>query len=247
MSRLALDGDADEHEFEDKTKILRAVVGLTSVLSIVGSLLIVLSYVCFRDLRNKAREILVHISIMDFGVAVSNLAGVGINFNNYYRESCNSTEHRHHHEHHGYEETGGDDLCHVTNAISALCVVQGGFASFFTIGSILWTICLSMYLYLLISQKDNRRAKLFVNFAYVFCYLMPLGLIVWMGATKKIGYTPYESSGWCGTIFIRANRRRDIFAATVGYNLWIFLTFVLVPVLSISAHLHIKDEVSGYG
>ena len=232
-------GDADEHAFEDKTKILRGVVGLTSVLSIIGSLLIILSYVCFKDLRNKAREILVHISIMDFGVAVSNLAGVGIDFNKYYKDSCNLTE-LHHHYHHRHEE---EDLCHVSKTISVLCLVQGACASFFTIGSILWTISLSMYLYLLISQKDNKRAKLFVNFAYAFCYLMPLGLMVWMGVRHKIGYSPYESSGWCGAIFIRSHRKRDILSATIGYNLWIFLTFVLVPVLSISAHMHIKDEV----
>lgn len=240
-----MDGDSDDTHtstFQDKSQVLRAVVGLTSALSIVGSLLIILSYVCFRDLRNKAREILVHISIMDLGVAASNLAGVGINFNKYYKESCNLTAHGH--EHRRHDEGSADDLCHVSKTINYLCMVQGGFATGFTIGSILWTIALSMYLYLLISQKDNKMARLFVKFSYVFCYLMPVGLLVWMFTTKRIGYSPYESSGWCGAIFIRSRRRRDIFAATFGYNLWIFLTFVLVPILSVSAHMHIKEEVT---
>ena len=230
--------------FMDKSAWLRAVVGLTSVLSMVGSLLIILSYVCFKDLRNKAREILVHISIMDLGVGASNLAGVGINFNRYYREDCNLTHHHHHgthwHEHH----SDTDDLCNVSKLIEGLCLVQGGFAVVFTLGSIFWTISLSMYLYLLISQKGNRQAKHFVKVAYLFCYLMPVALAVWMGATRRIGYSPFESSGWCGAIFIKADNTRDIFAATMAYNLWIFLTFVLVPLLSISAHMHIREEVT---
>ena len=232
--------DSDGTTFVDKSAYLRAVVGLTSALSIVGSLLIILSYVCFKDLRNKAREILVHISIMDFGVAASNLAGVGINFNAYYREDCNLTAAHHHHHHH----SDADDLCDVSSVINNLCLVQGGFATGFTIGSIFWTISLSMYLYLLISQRGNHRARIFVKFAYFFCYLMPIALVVWMGATHRIGYSPYESSGWCGTIFILSGHRKDIFAATLAYNLWIFLTFVLVPVLSISAHMHIREEVT---
>ena len=241
MSQFVTDGDSDDHSpFADKSAYLRAVVGLTSALSIVGSLLIILSYVCFRDLRNKAREILVHISIMDFGVATSNLVGVSVDFGRYYKDGCNFT---HHHDHR-HDDGAKGDLCHVSSFISNLCLVQGGFANVFTIGSILWTICLSMYLYLLISQKDSSKAKHFVKFAYFFCYLMPVALIIWMGFTHRVGYSPYESSGWCGTIFILSKRRRDIFAATFGYNLWIFLTFILVPVLSISAHLHIKEEVT---
>ena len=236
--------DVDSHSdhpstFNHKSTGLRAVVGITSALSIVGSLLIILSYLCFKDLRTKAREILVHISVMDFGVAVSNLVGIGVNFSDYYKEDCNFT---HHHNERYHSHSTIEHIC-TASTIKMLCWVQGGFASAFTIGSILWTICLSMYLYLLVSQKGTREAKLFVKIAYFFCYLMPIGIILWLGFTKRIGYSPYESTGWCGSVFVLPNRKGDIIAATFGYNLWIILTFVLVPVLSISAHMQIKDEV----
>ena len=227
--------EADHHQathFYHKSTGLRAVVGLTSALSIVGSLLIVLSYICFRDLRTKAREILTHISLMDLGVAVSNLVGIGVNFSHYYDDACHHKYNSAHHE------------CNVSSLIDTLCVVQGAFATGFTIGSVLWTVCLAMYMYLLISLKGTREAKLFVKAAYVFCYLMPVGITVWLALTKRIGFSPYESSAWCGALFVLPHKKSDILAATFGYNLWIFLTFVLIPVLYISSHMYIRDEVN---
>lgn len=204
---------------------IRIIAGVTSGLSIVGSLLIILSYMCFKVLRTKAREILMHISFMDFGCATCNLIGIIANFDHYYR-SCHSEQ------------------CDVSSVINVVCKTQGSLATFFTLGSIMWTISLSVYLYILISQKSPEKAKLFVWFAYVFCYLMPAGIATWLVSTKRIGYSPYESTGWCSTVFKNPwTNSRDIFVALFGYNLWIFLTFVLVPILSISVHVYIREEV----
>lgn len=231
MSENLVDGASDsDHPFYHKSTGLRTVAGLTSALSIVGSLLIALSYICFKDLRTKVREILMHISFMDLGVAISNLVGIGINFSYQYYGKCNISRHR-------------QQPCNVSLLIRDLCWVQGGLATYFTLGSILWTISLSMYLYILISQKGTREARLLVRFAYFFCYLMPVGITLWQRFTDRIGYTPFESTGWCGSVFVRPNRKPDIYASVFGYNLWICLTFILVPVLSIAAHLYIRDEV----
>lgn len=233
-----VDGVSDsEYPFHHKSIGLRTVVGLTSALSIVGSLLIALSYLCFKDLRTKVREILMHISFMDLGVGISNLVGVGINFSKYY-DMCPDF-------HDNHNKNG---LCiNSTKLINNLCLVQGGLALYSTIGSILWTISLSMYLYILISQKGTREARLLVRFAYFFCYLMPIGIVLWQRFTDRVGYSPYQSNGWCGSIFVRpggsGGEKRDIFASVFSYNLWICLTFVLIPVLSIAAHLYIRDEV----
>lgn len=227
-----VDGVSDSHHpFYHKSTGLRAVVGLTSALSVVGSLLIALSYICFKDLRTKVREILMHIAFMDLGVGISNLVGIGVNFGNYYRK-CPDFQ---------------DSHCINSTWIYDLCLVQGSLAHYSTLGSILWTISLSMYLYILISQKGTREARLLVRFAYFFCYLMPVGIVLWQRYTGRIGYTPYESTGWCGTISVRPNRsggeKRDVYASIFSYNLWICLTFILIPVLSIAAHLYIRDEV----
>ena len=230
MLELVLDSNATDgpHPFMHKKLEIRIIAGVTSGLSIVGSLLIILSYICFKILRTKAREILMHISFMDFGCATCNLIGIIVNFESYYR-SCNSS-----------------NCPHVSQLISAVCKTQGSLATYFTLGSIMWTISLSVYLYILISQKSPEKAKLFVRFAYAFCYLMPAGIAVWLVLTQRIGYSPYESTGWCSTQFKNPwTGSRDIFVALFGYNLWIFLTFVLVPILSISVHMYIREEVRG--
>ena len=43
-----------------------AVSGITCALSIIGAAAIIFSYLCFKNLRNRTREIIVHISLMDF-------------------------------------------------------------------------------------------------------------------------------------------------------------------------------------
>ena len=62
----------------------RTVVGITCGLSAVGAMLIFLSYVCFKKRRTRTREILVHISVMDFGVALANLIGDVVYFDRFY-------------------------------------------------------------------------------------------------------------------------------------------------------------------
>ncbi len=75
------------HDMLHKHKEVRVVVGITCTLSIIGSLLIILSYLCFRDLRSRARLILVHISIMDCGVGLSNLIGAWVYFDRFYTDN----------------------------------------------------------------------------------------------------------------------------------------------------------------
>ena len=55
---------------------IRAVVGVTCILSMAGALLIILSYILIKEIRTTTRKILLHLSIMDFVVAAGN--GIGL-------------------------------------------------------------------------------------------------------------------------------------------------------------------------
>ena len=74
---------------------------------------------------------------------------------------------------------------------------------------------------------------------------MPLFVSVWLAMADKLGYSPYESSGWCSIIMKDPAdpSKRDIFVSIFGYNLWIVLSFVLVPLLSLSVHFYVRYEV----
>ena len=216
---------------------VRVAVLITCSLSIIGSLLIILSYVCFRSLRTRAREILVHISVMDLGVAAANLVGAAVYFDQYYGSlSCL-----------GPGVTAKPfSMCQINSStINGLCVAQGFIATYCTFGSILWTVCLSVYLYFLTVHHQTRISQYTLWFSYGFCYVMPLVLTIWLTATNRIGYAPYDSSGWCSIIGKDPTTGyRSMFVSLVGYDFWIYLTFVLVPILSITTHMYIRSEVS---
>ena len=68
---------------------VRAVVGITCILSMAGALLIILSYILIKEIRTTTRKILLHLSIMDFMVAAGNGIGTFINFDKYLFDPTN--------------------------------------------------------------------------------------------------------------------------------------------------------------
>ena len=92
--RLVLNGETSEEavvmDKEDNEDLfhkqigVRIAVWITCSLSMLGALLIIFSYVFFKSMRSRAREILVHISIMDFLVAASNLTAAAVDFDRFY-------------------------------------------------------------------------------------------------------------------------------------------------------------------
>ena len=204
----------------------RASVGFTCILSMIGAALIVFSYLFFKNLRNRARLILVHLSIMDFGAALSNLIGNFIYFDRFYA-SYNATCTVYHTPQHHY--------------IESLCEGQAFFAHFFTMGSVLWTISLAVYLYCLLMYYKTSLAQMSLYASYFLCYGFPLIICVWLLLTKKFGYT---GEGWCTLLFVDLmTGRPNRFVAVLGYDLWIYFTMTFVPVLYLAVQLHLREKV----
>ncbi len=229
----------------------RVIIMVVCSLSMIGTSLIILSFVCSKDLRSRGRHILVHISLMDLGVAVFNFSGACVNFDKYYSKTplnnCTVFESdiispsRH-----GHYLVPQDNIvmCPKSLSVQYLCVFQAGLALYFTYGSILWTNALSFYLFFRIVHSNTNIAHRCLYASYVICYLMPLVITLWLGLTGRLGYSPYESSGWCSIILMHPlTKERDIYASVFGYNLWIVVTFVFVPVLSCAVHINVKQQV----
>ena len=229
---------------------MRIIIMTTCFLSMVGAFLIILSFICCKDLRTRGRQILVHISIMDLGVATFNLFGAGFYFDQYYRKeprvNCTFSDlDLFNPPHYGPWRYTDTIMCPKTLQIQYLCFAQACFSLYFTYGSILWTNSLCFYLYFRIVHCHARIARYCLYSSYIFCYGMPLLLTLWLAMTGRLGYSPYESSGWCSIILMHPmTKERDIFASVFGYNLWIVLTFVFVPILSFVVHINVRNEVS---
>ena len=210
-----------------KDTALRAVVGVSCSLSILGSLLIILSYILFKKRRTRAREILLQISLMDLGVALANLIGLSVYFDQYYVDQV-------------YNQTYVVPLY-----IKGLCKTQAFFAAFCTYASILWTIALAGFLYFLIIHHKTRIAIYFYWFSHIVCYVLPLLVSLWLVLTQRLGYSPLNSSGWCTLI----NRdiltdKPDFFITVFGNDLWVYLTIVTIPFLYMSIRCYLANQVS---
>ena len=155
--------------FTKKDVALRVVVALTCSLSMLGALLIILSYICLKSIRTKTRQIIVHLSVADLGTACANFIGATVNFDHYILKCKDS----------GNNTYPGISCSVVEN----LCTAQAFFANYFTVVSILWTLSLSVYIHCLVVHSGLRTHKMVVYFSYVFCWGMPLVVSVWLVAT----------------------------------------------------------------
>lgn len=210
---------------------LKYVVAATCTLSILGSLLIIITYLLFRELRTSVRHILLHLSIMDMGIALSNMIGAAINFERYYYNRSNNNN--------------ITERVEPPSHIQALCKTQAFFAMYSTYGSVFWTNCLAVYLYIAVVRCSAKKKRIAIwSILYGFGYGMPLILSLWLLLTGKLGPTPFGSGGWCSMINIDPlTGRKNYFSDSFGYDMWIYLTFILVPVLYIGTRGHINLEV----
>ena len=214
---------------------MRAVVGVSCCLSIIGSLVIILSYILFKKRRTRAREILLHISLMDLGVALANLIGLSVYFDQYY-------------DRHLYTDRKNYT---VPSYIDGLCKTQAFFAIYCTHASVLWTIALAGFLYFVIVYQKSRISTYFLRSSYVFCYAIPFLVTMWLVLTKKLGYSPFDSSGWCSLIVTIAfdskghsYRKINLVTTIIGYDLWVYLAFVTIPIFYLSIRCHLAYMVS---
>ena len=215
----------------DKGLGIRVVVGVTCSLSMLGALLIILTYLVMKDLRTTVRLILVHLSIMDFGSALLHLVGVTVFFDRFFVYKFGN---------HTYMHPPGS----VSVTVRNLCRTQAFFSVYFNIGAFLWTSSLAIYLYLRIVHFNMHRSKLVFYCLGILSYVAPIPLALWLFFSHYIGYTPYGGAGWCGLKIInRFTLQRNIFVTVFGYDLLQYTTLILAGVLFVASHLHIRQEV----
>lgn len=211
---------------------VKDVAAVTCALSVIGSISIILSYVFYKELRNKAREVIVHISLMDLMAASANLIGIIINF-----------DARLYHPHGSVQP-----LPEHYDTYNRLCIAQAAFGMYGTLASILWTLAIAVYFYIRIMADNSQVTKRSVYFYYIICYGLPLVMVIWFVTTGRLGYSPVGGSGWCSLITVTDMIERDTFTLFFGSSLWIYATFVLIPVIALSLTVHLRMKVNdNYG
>lgn len=224
-------------ELLEKPHSLRIVVEISCLLSIIGSSIIILSYLCYKEYRTRARYILVHLSITNIGQVVSNFVGVTANFDGHFSKNKFSYNIR------SWNRSIEEDLC----------TAQAFVTVYFSLCGMLWTICLAVYLYLLIlSMKQTYFTRYIVWMSYVLCYVLPILITLWLLFTNRLGYAPYSTPGYCGLVTrqpFQTHEKKsdpvtDVYAEFLGYDLWVFLTIFLTLLLYMSAVCYLRRQVS---
>lgn len=223
--------------FYHKHSSIRVVVGITCFLSMIGASLLVLSFVCIRSFRSEGRFILLNLALMDFGIGLGNLVGAIVNFDQYYYDPVtNST-------------------IQPRNAVDIGCKVQAFVSHYCTSSSVLWTINLAIYLYLLIDQDFKNQltdhdlghrimSRCYLPLSSITCYALPLLLTLWLLLTGRLGHAPIDAAAWCSIIINKVSTKYDYIAATIGYDLWIYLAMVVCLVIYPALFLKLNFLVS---
>ena len=205
------------------------VTAIVNVFSIIGACLIIVSYLFFRNVRTKGRLVLLHISLADLGISLSNFVGAVFFFNRHKDESHCSF----------YDGSNLPESCRVSDG---LCKTQAFFAAYCTLASFFWTPTLAVYVYLLITDPSRKLSTRLVRFAYVFCWGLPLLVSLWLMFSHHLGNTGF--GGWCSLIVETADGSISIFIVIFASNLYVVTTFVVVLVLYTATHCYLRLRVS---
>jgi len=206
---------------------LGVICGIVCLLSILGSLAIIITYALVKEIRSKARELLVHVSLMDITYTTANLVGIMIPYREYL--PYNST-------HHDYSSNNTSD----GNVYHRVCEAQAFFAVYGTIGSVLWTLALAVYLYYRMVSRDAIITKRLVRILYVVCYALPLYVSLWLLLDHHMGYphNVLSGAGWCS---LRDNVNGLVILMT--YDIWMWLGIIVLIPLYLVIYAHIREQV----
>ena len=180
--RSAMFTDADDTCGNMTTPIPRSTAIttiLSSVASMIGSFLIIFTFLLWKDVRTVARAILVFLAIADFLTASGYLFGsvVFLSYNNTIEDSP-STE---------------DSLSY-----TRLCIAQSFITTVFPISSFLWTTHLAIYLFVTIVLHKIKLAKKLLVLFHLTAWGIPLLVCLPAAITGHLGpSTDYTSIGWC--------------------------------------------------
>lgn len=196
-------------------------VGLASCLSFVGSITIMLSFSCFRELRTTGRFLLFNLSVADMAIAVSNLTGVITAFH-YVGTNESQSEHD--------QET--------------LCVIESSINLYATDCSVLWTIAVMLYVYLTVAcvNHSTKANRILAVTMLAFCWGVPLIVVCTFLGKGFFKFDPTFSGGYFCTYISEGQWK--IIQVAVGYEMFLYLAFTLLPVLSVAFVYHSKCKVN---
>ena len=251
---------------------LSIVQGVVTVLSIVGSLLLILSHVILHPLRrSKSRILITHLAAASFLQAFPNFIAVFMDLRTRFRidNTANSLDPTM--GNHTSNATENLIVCTGTNQIfdkttrvyCYLCVYQGFISLIGTLSTVFWTVCICVHYFILVSCQNNKLASHMTYAYYVIAWLVPLGICLWLLFHNWLGFKPTYSTVNCGirtdcvphhhpyhysrndSSYDADNWNRAI-GVLFGLKIWQLLAFLTIPCLFVAIRYKKRKHVSSY-
>ena len=181
------------HAIINRTYESAPLTVISSVLSMLGSSLVIISYFLWKDLRKStARTILLFIAIADFmtsiGYFLSAIAYITI-----FSHVTNATDY--------YIAISANDTPYTNYEL--ICTIESFWDTYFPVVSFFWTANLAIYFVVtLVFLKISFAKKLMVPF-HLTAWFIPLIICVygiwsgWLGPTTDRGIEDATAGAWC--------------------------------------------------
>ena len=165
------DGSHGYAAINSKLLVIHDVGGVvSSVLSIVGTTLILLAYCAFKDLRKrKAQTIITLLSLADMGTAIACLLGLA---NHYIFHGTNSDD---------------NSACWIFDNI---CQIQASFGMWCAMSSSIWSTVLAVHFLLASLFSESRWTERLLPLYNIVAWTLPIIVILPLLITGQLGYTP---------------------------------------------------------
>ena len=224
-------------------------------MSIVGSVLLILSYVLFKKLRSKSRLLITHLAAANFLAISPSFLAVFMDFRTRFKVAYSN---------HDIQQPNNTELFNLTKGLSCsgnaeffdssaniycnLCVYLGFISVVGSLSTIFWTISLCIHFFILVSYPTSKLASRLTYAYYVIAWLFPLGISLWLLFHNWLGFEPTYSTVNCGirakcvphhhpyhyqNSYGKSNWNKNI-GVIFGLLIWQVLIFLLIPCLFVA-------------
>eukprot|EP00731_Ephydatia_muelleri_P014825 Em0008g545a len=209
-------------------RAISVVAIFSSLLSCMGSVLIVYVYLRWPAVRSGSRAIITYLAIADF------VTGFG-----YIMGSSNYLQYTSYGNVTAMPESTKVELCN--NLFTPVCKIQSFLTTSSSMMSFLWTLILAIYLHMTVVKNRVRLVQQLVPLYHVIAWGLPTVVIFVMLATDVLGYAPVASANWCFIGVIRDTTLR-IAMIMVGGKFLEIITYVVALVLFVSTSIRLRIQ-----
>lgn len=195
---------------------------LSSSASIIGCLLIIVTFICWKDLRTTVRSILLFISVADLFTAAGYVLGSAVYL------------------HYGIYDN--HNTCSDVHVYKELCKWQSFITTSSSIASFFWTTILAFYLYMTIVHKMYKFVRRIMPAIHVISWGVPLVLCSIAMRYGWLGPAPDDTSvSWC---FVANDKPKwhHLAQLLLGKG-WELVSYALVIIFYTATKVFIELEV----